>query len=189
MTLIHDNGNLGRLSWDRDLRMITSIRAEQPGDVPGIRRVLEAAFPTAAEARLVDLLRSGGHLPISFVAEAGGAIVGHIGFSPVEVDGEPGEGIGLAPLAVLPSCQRQGIGVRLIREGLAACERARYGFVVVLGSPAYYPRFGFARADRRGLGNEYGADEAFMVLELRAGAIPERGGMVRYGPEFTEFTT
>ena len=167
--------------------MTVLIRAEQPNDGDAIRRVLEAAFPTAAEARLVDLLRRNDHLRLSLVAEADGAIVGHIGFSPIEVDGEPEGGIGLAPLAVLPSCQRQGIGSRLIRAGLAACQRAGYGFVVVLGSPLYYPRFGFTRADRRGLANEYGADEAFMVLELRAGTIPEGGGMVRYGPEFAEF--
>jgi putative acetyltransferase len=167
--------------------MTVSIRAEQPNDGDAIRRVLEAAFPTAAEARLVDSLRSNEHLRISFVAEADGEIVGQIGFSPIEVEGESEAGIGLAPLAVLPSCQRQGIGSRLIRAGLAACQRAGYGFVVVLGSPRYYPRFGFTRADRRGLANEYGADEAFLVLELRAGTIPQHGGMVRYGPEFAEF--
>ena len=83
----------------------------------------------------------------------------------------------------------EGIGGRLIREGLAACERAGYGFVVVLGWPEYYPRFGFIRADRRGLGNEYGADEEFMVLELRSGSIPENGGLVRYGPEFAVFAS
>src|SRR5204863_1426042 len=110
---------------------------------------------------------------VSLVAEVDGHVVGHIAFSPIQVDGESreGVGVGLAPLAVLPDSQRHGIGSRLIREGLAACNRAGYGFVVVLGWPEYYPRFGFIRADRRGLANEYGADEAFMVLELRDGAI------------------
>jgi putative acetyltransferase len=170
--------------------MDVSIRPEALTDAAAIRRVLEAAFPTAAEARLVDLLRASGRLRISLVAERNGELVGHIGFSPVQVDGEAaGEtGIGLAPLAVLPYDQRQGIGSRLIREGLEACARAGYGFVVVLGSPEYYPRFGFTRADRRGLGNEYGADEEFMVLELRGGRLPANGGLVRYGPEFAEFT-
>lgn len=171
--------------------MSIRIRPEEPADAPAIRRVLEAAFPTAAEARLVDLLRAGGHLTISLVAVGEtGTIVGHVAFSPVIVDGESAEqaGIGLAPLAVLPGHGRQGIGGQLVREGLAACEAAGLGFVVVLGHPAYYRRFGFERADRRGLGNEYDADEAFMVLELRAGAIPARGGVVRYGAEFGEFT-
>jgi putative acetyltransferase len=55
---------------------------------------------------------------------------------------------------------------------------------VVLGHPEYYPRFGFRRAREVGLDNEYGADEAFMVLELRPGALPAAGGLARYGPEF-----
>lgn len=167
-----------------------SIRPERPADSGAIRRVVEAAFPTAAEAHLVELLRAGGHLLISLVAEMDGAIAGHIAFSPVAIDGVAGEeiGVGLAPVAVHPDCQRQGIGSRLIREGLTACEGAGFGLVVVLGEPAYYQRFGFARADLRGLGNEYGADEAFLVLELRGGSIPASGGLVRYGPEFAEFT-
>ncbi len=170
--------------------MVVSIRPEQPADAAAIRRVLDAAFPTAAESRLVERLRASGHLRISLVAAVDGAIVGHIAFSPVEIEGaaSDGIGVGLAPVAVLPDHQRQGVGSRLIREGLAACERAEYGFVVVLGEPEYYQRFGFTQADRRGLGNEYGADEAFMVLELCSDSIRANRGVVRYGPEFAEFS-
>ena len=83
--------------------MFLSIRPEQPADAVAIRRVLEAAFPTAAEARLVELLRAGDHLGISLVAEWDEEIVGHIAFSPVEMDGVAGEGIGvgLAPVAFI----------------------------------------------------------------------------------------
>lgn len=171
--------------------MPLSIRPEGPADADAIRRVLEAAFPTPAEARLVELLRAAGNLLISLVAEEDGIIVGHVAFSPVRVDGTAAEvtGVGLAPLAVLPDHERQGIGSRLVRDGLEACERAGYGLVVVLGAPALYRRFGFDRADRRGLGNKYGADEEFMALELREGTIPKAGGMVRFGPEFVYFST
>lgn len=173
--------------------MPLSIRTETPADAAAIRRVLEAAFPTAAEAHLVELLRAGGHLLVSLVAEEDEAIVGHIAFSPVRIDGAAAEetrvGVGLAPIAVRPDHQRRGIGSRLVREGLVTCERAGFDFVVVLGEPAFYRRFGFDRADRRGLGNEYGADEAFLSLELRDGTVPGRGGLVRFGPEFAEFTT
>jgi putative acetyltransferase len=171
--------------------MTLSIRPEGPADAAAIRRVLEAAFPAPNEARLIALLRATGNLRLSLVAEDDEAVVGHIAFSPVRVDGEVDDegGIGLAPLAVHPDFQRRGIGSRLIREGLSACERAGYGFVVVLGEPALYRRFGFDRADRRGLGNECGADEDFMVLELKEGAIPARGGVVRFGPEFARFAT
>lgn len=94
--------------------------------------------------------------------------------------------VGLAPIGVLPEFQRQGIGSRLIERGLQECKKSEYDLVVVLGNPRYYTRFGFARAKARGLDNEYGADEAFMVMELRKGALDRLKGMVKYAPEFKE---
>lgn len=96
-------------------------------------------------------------------------------------------GLGLAPLAVTPGHQRQGIAGRLVREGLAVAAAAGAQFVVVLGHPGYYPRFGFRRAAEVGLSNEFGADEAFMDLELRPGSLPAGGGLVRYGAEFASW--
>ena len=93
--------------------------------------------------------------------------------------------LGLGPMAVLPTRQRQGIGSPLVRTGLAACRDAGHGCVVVLGHPEYYPRFGFTRASRHGVTWEHPApDEAFMLVELRDGALGGRGGIVRYQPEF-----
>jgi putative acetyltransferase len=157
-------------------------RPEHARDVAAIRGVHEAAFPTHAEARLVDALRTNGRLLLSIVASDGAGVVGHVAFSPVQV-GEA-SGLGLAPMAVLPEHQSQGVGALLVREGLATCAAQRRGFVVVLGEPEYYGRFGFERASTRGLDNEYGADEAFMVLELAPGSLPAQGGLVRYAPEF-----
>lgn len=159
------------------------IRPEQPGDVAAVYAVHASAFPTDAEARLVDALRAAGRLSVSLVAEDGGRVVGHIAFSPVSVAGAPG-GLGLAPLAVIPECQRRGIGGLLVRGGLAVAAQSGARFVVVLGHPEYYPRFGFRRAGEVGLGNEYGADEAFMVLELQPGSLPAGSGLVKYGAEF-----
>jgi putative acetyltransferase len=166
-----------------------SVRPERAEDGAAVRAVHRAAFPTDTEARLVDRLRARGQARVSLVAEADGGVVGHILFSPVSVltPSGPCQGLGLAPLAVLPPHQRRGIGSALVREGLAACRREGCGFVVVLGHPGYYPRFGFRRASAVGLGNEYGADEAFMVLELQPGSLPAGGGLVRYGPEFAEW--
>jgi putative acetyltransferase len=159
------------------------IRPEEASDVAAIYAVHASAFPTDAEARLVDTLRAAGRLSVTLVAEDGGRIVGHVAFSPVSLAGAAA-GLGLAPLAVTPDRQRTGIGGRLVRAGLAAAANAGAQFVVLLGHPGYYPRFGFRRAAEVGLGNEYGADEAFMVLELRSGSLPAAGGLVRYGPEF-----
>jgi putative acetyltransferase len=163
------------------------IRPEQAGDVAAIHAVHASAFPTDAEARLVAAIRTAGRLRVSLVAEDGGLVVGHVAFSPVSLAGATG-GLGLAPLAVAPDYQRRGIGGLLVRSGLAAAARCGAGFVVVLGDPAYYQRFGFRRASAVGLENEYGADEAFMVLELQPGSLPPGGGLVQYGPEFAAWS-
>jgi putative acetyltransferase len=170
------------------------VRPERAGDVSAIDAVHRAAFPTDAEARLVALLREHGQARVSLVAERDGAIVGHILFSPVTIVEQASSsprvlasGLGLAPVAVTPETQRRGVGSVLIREGLAAGRNLGCRFVVVLGHTDYYPRFGFRRASDLGLGNEYGADEAFMVLELETGSLPTGGGLVQYGPDFRAF--
>jgi putative acetyltransferase len=87
-------------------------------------------------------------------------------------------------MAVLPEYQRQGIGSRLVREGLEECRRMGCDVVVVVGHPGYYPRFGFAPASRKGLRCEYPVpDEVFMVAELKPDALRGRG-LVKYRPEF-----
>lgn len=117
-----------------------------------------------------------------------GEVVGHVLFSEVSLEppAESFRAVGLAPLAVLPNHQRRGIGSRLIHDGLDACRNAGYDAVMVLGHSTYYPRFGFVRASDYGLDNEYGVDEAFMVMELVQGSLVGRSGMVRYAPEFGE---
>jgi putative acetyltransferase len=90
-------------------------------------------------------------------------------------------------MAVLPACQRQGIGGRLVRARLEGCRNLGHEIVVVLGHPTYYPRFGFLPAGPKGMSCEFEVpEEAFMVLELRAGAVVGRGGVVKFQPEFSE---
>jgi putative acetyltransferase len=161
-----------------------TIRAESPEDRAAVGTVHRRAFPTDAEARLVDALRDAGKAVVSLVAELDGRVVGHVLFSPVTVEEGASAGLGLAPVAVLPEHQSRGVGTALIRAGLERCREAGYGFAVVLGHAAYYPRFGFRRASLSGLGNEYGADEHFMVLELRPDALTGARGLVRYAAEF-----
>jgi putative acetyltransferase len=166
------------------------VRAEKPEDIEMIRRVNVAAFGRESEADLVDRLR-GIASTFSFVAVEFEQIVGHIFFSPVTIAGTCTEDLlvlGLAPVAVLPNYQRQGIGSLLIEHGLKECARLGFKAVFVLGSPKYYPRFGFIPAKMKGLGCEYSVpDEAFMVLELESGALAECDGMVKYRSEFDKF--
>jgi predicted N-acetyltransferase YhbS len=161
----------------------TIIRPERAQDVLAIHRLHEEAFPTPGEARLVDALRASRRLVVSLVAEQEGEIVGHVALSPVSAGARPG-GLGLAPLAVASGCRRRGVGGRLIRAALDASRRAGSAFVVVLGEPAYYERFGFTGASGWGLLDEYGAGPAFQVLELRPGGVPRGAGLVRYVDEF-----
>ena len=164
------------------------IRPEQAADWPAVHAVHSSAFPTDAEARLVGRLRANGRAVVSLVAEEQLGIIGHILLSAVTICGaSSSRGLGLAPVAVLPARQRRGIGGALIRAGLDACRAQGYGFVVLIGHPEYYPRFGFQRASGFRLANEYGADDAFMVLELAPQSLPPEGGLVQYGPEFAEF--
>jgi putative acetyltransferase len=162
---------------------MATIRSEHEGDLAGIRAVHLACFPTDAEANLVDQLRSAGRLVVSLVAEDTGALVGHIGFSPVTVVGGL-VGAGLAPVAVLAGYRRQGIAGELVRCGLVACRVAGFGWAAVLGEPAYYTRFGFLPAPNFGLWDEYGGGPAFQTVELTSGAMPTGAGLVRYAPEF-----
>jgi len=165
---------------------MVKIRPEQPSDAPAVRSVHEAAFPTAAEANLVEKLRKNGKAAVSLVAEADGSIVGHILFSPVTFDPPiPVVALGLAPMAVLPGHEKHAVGRRLVQNGLAESHSNGACMVVVLGDPAYYGRFGFERASRHGLRNEFGDEESFMVFMLDSHAHPPPGTMVKYAPEFT----
>jgi putative acetyltransferase len=163
------------------------IREEHPVDVERIRAVNLAAFETTTEADLVDALRQHAAPIISLVAEDDGNIVGHILFSPVILVGEPTLALmGLAPMAVVPARQRQGIGSSLVVEGLDRCRRANAAGVFVLGHADYYPRFGFVPAGRLSLGCEYDVPEnVFMVRELWDGALSGCSGTVRYHPVFS----
>ena len=147
-----------------------------------------AAFPTSAEADLVDALRDRAAPLVSLVAEEDGSVVGHLMCSPATLDGHPEVRLmGLAPMAVVPARQARGIGAALVREAVARCRALGVDGLIVLGHPGYYPRFGFVPASRWGIRCEYDApDEAFMAMELRPGALAERSGTARYHPCFAD---
>ena len=168
-----------------------SIRDEQPGDAAALHRVITAAFKSRAEAELVDKLRANDRFALSLVAVQGGAVVGHVLLTDVTVAGHGlvPRGAGLAPLAVRPTFQRRGIVAMLVRAALERALRTGYGFVCLLGDPAYYQRFGLRPASTLGLVSEFDAPpEAFLAIELAPGALPGVAGTVRYLPVFAEIT-
>jgi predicted N-acetyltransferase YhbS len=163
-----------------------TIRPTSTADLAALEAVHTAAFPTDLEARLVKLLISRGQAAVSLAAVAEGRIVGHDLFSQTTCEGSTGvtRGLGLAPLAVLPEFERQGIGSALVRAGLEACQRQYTPWVVVLGEPAYYSRFGFQPASRYGLSGDFGGGDAFQILVFNEQQSPDPGGHIRYDAEF-----
>ena len=165
--------------------MAMVIRAECVGDVEAIREVHRLAFGQEDEGRLVDALRDEGHCRISLVAERQGRVVGHILFSdlPVITDRGTVSTLALAPVAVLPEFQRQGIGSELVRQGLEQSRAQGHRIVIVLGHPEFYPRFGFSARLAEPLASPF-SGEAWMALELVEGALQGVEGRVEYPPPF-----
>jgi putative acetyltransferase len=165
-----------------------SIRPARAGDEPAIFRVHEAAFGRPDEAELAVALAA--RLPaacVSLVACEGDAVIGHVLFSPVAVDGRTFavSPMGLGPVGVLPDRQKTGAGKLLCRAGIEVCRARGAPFLVVLGHVTYYPRFGFAPAARWGLTfADAPARDSFMAMELVPGALANASGRVRYAPEF-----
>ena len=166
------------------------IRAETAGDFDAVRKLNKKAFGGKNESMLVDSLRrSDDFIPgLSIVTEKDGKVVGHILFSLIRIIAQGSEtpALALAPMAVLPSYQNQGIGSALVKYGLNECGKSGHKIVVVVGHPEYYPRFGFIKAGEKGLKLPFEApDEVFMVIELAPGALSGVSGTVEYPPEFS----
>jgi putative acetyltransferase len=163
------------------------IRNEAPRDIDAIRALQALAFPTPAEAALVDKLRDADAVCASLVACAHEVVSGHALFSKAHLyfNANTLAVAALGPIAILPVRQRAGIGGALIRHGIERCTELSFPAVIVLGHPGYYSRFGFQRADTWDIRCEFAAPpEAFMIKWL---AQPERGpALAKYHPAFSE---
>lgn len=168
------------------------IRKEEDTDYLAITEVNDHAFGQENEGRLVVNLRMHSDFvpELSLVAEVDGRVVGHILFFPIRIvdDGKEYDSLSLAPMAVLPEFQKQGIGSALVKEGLSAAENLGYRSVIVLGHPEYYPRFGFKPASQWNIRPPFEdvPEEAFMAIELVEGALDNVRGVVEYPEEFSE---
>ncbi len=169
--------------------MPLTIRPETPADYPAVREINLAAFDTAVEADLADSMRDTPEYisELSLVAELDGVLVGHALFSEVTIEQETGKltALSLGPIAVLPEHQRHGIGSALIEHGHQRGRELGYPFVVLIGHPWYYPRFGYVEARPHGLVTIWEvSDPVFMVCELKAGALGNAAGTIRYPEPF-----
>ncbi|MBI3839236.1 MAG: N-acetyltransferase [Planctomycetia bacterium] len=168
--------------------MTFKVRPEGPENVLAIRAVNRAAFGRDDEGKLVDVLRAEGFARLSLVADEEGQVVGHILFSDLGIVGQGSTvaALALAPMAVVPSRQRQGIGSALVREGLRRLVDQGQRIVLVVGHRAYYTRFGFSAQLAKKLTSKYAGD-SFMALELAAGALEGVTGEVKYARPFVGF--
>lgn len=124
------------------------IRLETPQDINAIEKITIAAFngklySDQTEHLIVNRLREAGAMSVSLVAEVDGQVIGHVAFSVVTINGEDKGWYGLGPVSVSPELQKQGIGSKLIREGLSLIREIGAKGCVLEGSPVYYQRFGF----------------------------------------------
>lgn len=168
------------------------IRPENPSDFEQISEINNLAFGQENEEKLVSLIRNSPHFipTLSLVAEKNGKVAGHILFSKVMIETSKGaivNTIGLAPMAVTPDLQNQGIGSALVMAGLERCKELGCEHIVVLGHPEFYPRFGFEPSVKFGIKPPFPVPEnVFMVLELTEGALDGIQGKVKYPPAFNE---
>jgi len=166
--------------------MSVIIRPETAQDRGAVWGVNQQAFGGDAEASLAEALRDGGFTEVSLVAEKNDAIVGHILFGRVQIDTAATmiDAVSLAPMAVVPNHQRQGVGALLVEAGLDVARRNGHKIAVVLGHPEFYSRFGFSAKLAEPLQSPFGGGEAWMAMELAPEALAGIAGKVEYPPPF-----
>jgi putative acetyltransferase len=167
---------------------MTEVRAATAADLDAIVAIHHAAFGRDAEGNLVRRLVDAGRASVSLVAvDDDDTVLGHVLLTPVTIEeGDDGKALGLAPVAVHPDHQRQGIGHALIEEGIGACFVQDARAIFVLGSPAYYTTFGFGKASAHGLHDASDGGNAFQVLPLTVDGLAGYHGRVSYAPEFND---
>ena len=169
--------------------MIT-IREENENDLIIIKKINDKAFGQPQEGIVIDKIRESDSPVLSLVAEIDNTIVGHIFYSASEIEcnNEIIAGMGLAPMAVLPEYQKQGIGKRLINESINILKKKAVPFIIVLGHENYYPKFGFEVASKYGIKCQWDGvpDEAFMIMILDKGKMSNIHGIAKYRDEWNE---
>jgi putative acetyltransferase len=156
-----------------------NVRDESRGDWNAVYQVVSSAFGRLSEAELVRELREAGDAVISLVADDEGQIVGHALLSKMDA---PLPALALAPVSVIPTRQRSGIGSALIKRAVSKARDEGWAAIFVLGNPNYYKRFGFDQEAAAGFTSPY-AGRHLMVLKLSP-TLPATTGQLRHPPAF-----
>ncbi|GAA1405045.1 N-acetyltransferase [Kitasatospora putterlickiae] len=164
-------------------------RVEVPADVPAVRELTLAAFGRPAEADILDALRAdqgwldGLSVVVTDAADPAGSPVGHVVLTRAYIGDVPA--LALGPVSVHPDHQRGGAGSAAVRAVLDAAREQGERYVILLGHPSYYPRFGFGRASAHGITLTIDApDEAWMALSLDPAHHPLPSGTARWAAAF-----
>ncbi len=165
------------------------VREEKIEDHEDISTILQKAFNGEDEVKLVSKIRNSGHFvpELSLVALHNRQDpVGYILFSEITISTEEETltTLSLAPVAVVPELQHEGIGSMLIKDGMMRATSLGYRHVVVLGHKDYYPKFGFIPASEKNITGPFDAGDSFMVRELKKDALKDVSGEVVYPKAF-----
>lgn len=160
-----------------------NIVPEIPSQYTLIRALLLEAFPTSAEACLVEQLRADGDAIVGLVALQNAQIAGHVMFSKMTA---PFKALAMAPVAVAPPWRNRGVAARLIESGLKQARVAGWEAVFVLGDPAFYRRFGFQTELARHYTSPY-AGPYLMGLTLAGDPLPTSSGAINHAAAFSAF--
>jgi predicted N-acetyltransferase YhbS len=170
--------------------MSITIRQEVKEDYKRVFKITKLAFGQEKESKLIEKIRKGPNFvpELSLVAEKNNEIVGHILFSKMKIVGESEyETLMLAPLAVIPELQKQGIGGKLVKKGIEKAIELGFDSIIVVGHKDYYPKFGFQKASKWGIKCPFEVpDGAFMAIELTKKALENKAGVVQFPEEFME---
>lgn len=171
--------------------LIVEVRQEEANDFPAVYDLNIKVFKRKTEARLVDRLRlSEAFIPeLSLVATIDNKIVGYILFTKILVIDEDKEvpSLALAPMAVHPDYQKQGIGTHLIHHGFSKARELGYKSAIVLGHAEYYPKFGFVPTSKWLIKPPYHVPEnSFLGIELIENGLSGVKGIVRFSKEFEQ---
>ena len=173
------------------MTVVVIYRQETQDDFSEVFELNNKAFGQDNEAKLVNALRNNPNafIPeLSIVATKDNAIIGHILFTKINIKNDDetlNESLGLAPMAVLPEFQKNGIGGQLIRYGLDTAKKLGYQSVIVLGHEHYYPKFGFEPAEKWNIKAPFDVpSNVFMAIELVKDGLKNISGTVIYPKEF-----